>query len=112
MGRLNSIVLTALKAIAIEGPKEPDSGICRAVFNYVDDNVDYGTACDAAGKVGKTLMSWPGTTGKEWWPIEGVPFSEESLPVWENPRRIEALHWLIGHFENLLGVGDDNTAQT
>lgn len=54
---------------------------------------------DVALMLSQKIQEWPGSSGHPTYPVEGNGFTHEhdrkSGKLWQNPRRLELLDWLI-----------------
>ena len=95
-------LLEILKQIRDDGPQLLHCGICGNVDTMAADEVD---EMALLRELNKTIRKWPATAREEdSFPVEGnsLQFLKDAanLSLWNNPRRIALLDWLIEELEN------------
>lgn len=97
-------LLKILKRIRDEGPQARNCGICGNVLVVADEKID---GCALLRELDKVIRHWPANAGtcyvtKVCYPVEGEKqyFKDAAQNIlWENPRRIALLDWLIKELE-------------
>ena len=101
-------LLKCLKHLKANGPIDKSSGICGNML-LVAEKLGVGTAMPLARELDRLLPKWPETNGrchmsKTSYPVEGWSSaffaSAQSMTLWQNPRRIVLLDWLIKELED------------
>ena len=82
-----------------ERPIRLDQGICGNLRTLVGDEKWKETSLHLRGLMDR----WPETSGDRFYPVEGSAAkylsSARHRTLWDNPRRIALLDWLIGEYE-------------
>lgn len=88
-------VLKKIKA----GPQQPDKGICGNLRTLIGDEKFREVASDLCDM----METWPETSGDRFFPVEktraAYVHDAKRGALWENPRRIALLDWLIKELE-------------
>lgn len=95
---MNEKLLAALKQMRTHAPRR-DQGICGNLRELMGDT-DF---CILASDLRDIMEVWPETTGDRFFPVEKRERyikAAKDRTLWENPRRIALLDWLIKELEN------------
>ena len=105
MSNTNQRILEALRKIRDEGAPWPEFGICTTV-KLTAHLSGHPRAALIEFAVERILEQWPRAfRGQRGYPVGGsLEFGHEcrTETMWQNPRRLELLHWAIQYLENEL----------
>jgi hypothetical protein len=105
---LDALILKGLKRFRERGPICPRVGICKNIEFFVADAGYFHWENDIDERLYALLGKWPESTTPAF-PIEGswAAYSREYGKHWENPKRMELVHWLIDYLEKKNAESQD-----